>query len=440
MSPHHSGLTPLEQHIVEKWSQHKVVNLVVATQSLAQGVNLPFDVSIVSFLKQTNPATSKQEAVPVSSVMNMLGRAGRAGQVSDGLCLVAMPTIQGNQIITLNSAKRYFFRAHQASNDLLGLAKLLQVAADAQINDPDWLLRLDRMDFAQAQALVSFSLNAGLSGDQIQQGIRERLLLYPSIQDIIGTDELDNTIVALATNIEPLVRNILSISRDDRNLLDATTRTGMPIETIKFFLEALRDGYDPRNNSIDRVLVWADDVVYRALQLSSTRPWYSKLMGNIELERMMSVISLWRAGAPIEEIESEFRLSTNIRKNRIDVGRFLNHRISLIAQFWGTLAVCDEVLFPGNEIRRPFEPFPTFVREGVNSMLTLEWFNQLGGLDRVLAHRLSSITANENLPSDSRSLSRYIRRRISRWKDNSEMIPVNLGNRETAALRSILDE
>ena len=119
---------------------------------------------------------------------------------------------------------------------------------------------------------------------------------------------------------------------------------------------------------------------------------------------------------------------------------FLTIEIPLIAQFWGTLAVCDEVLFPGNEIRRPFEPFPTFVREGVNSMLTLEWFNQLGGLDRVLAHRLSSITANEKSPSDSRSLSRYIRRRISRWKDNSEMIPVNLGNRETAALRSILDE
>ena len=105
-----------------------------------------------------------------------------------------------------------------------------------KFNDPDWLLRLNRTDFAQAQALASFSLNAGLSGDQIQQGIWERLLLYPSIQDIIGTDELDNTIVALATNIEPLVRKILSISRDDRNLLDATTRTGMPIETIKFFL------------------------------------------------------------------------------------------------------------------------------------------------------------------------------------------------------------
>jgi len=440
VAPHHAGLTPLEQHIVEKWSLHKVVNLVVATQSLAQGVNLPFDMSIVSFLQQTNLATNEQENVSVSTVMNMLGRAGRAGQVSDGLCLVAMPTYQRDYLFTLNSAKRYFFRAHQASHDFLGLAKLLQVAADAQINDPDWLLRLDRMEFAQAQTLVSFSLNAGLAGDHIQQGIRERLLRYPSIQDLVRADELNNIIITLATSIEPLVSNILDASNGDNNLLGATARTGMPIEITRFFLDALRGDYDPRNDSIERALVWADDVVYRALQLASTRQWYSRLMGNIDLQRMMTIISLWRSGAPIAEIESEFRLSTNERRNRIDVGRFLNHRISLIAQFWGTLAVCDEILFPGNDVRRPFEPFPTFVREGVDSMLTLEWFNRLGGLDRVLAHSLSSITSNEGLPSDSRSLSLYIRRRINRWKDNSEIIPVDLGSQETAALRSILDE
>jgi len=440
VAPHHAGLTPLEQHTVEKWSLHKIINLVVATQSLAQGVNLPFDVSIVSFLKQTNLVTRQQENVPVSTVMNMLGRAGRAGQVSDGLCLVAMPTYQGNSLVTLNRAKRYFFRAHQASQDFLGLAKLLKAATDAQINDPDWLFQLDQIEFAQTQTLITFSLNAGMAGDQILQGIRERLLLYPSVQDLVGLEELDSVIVSLASDVEPLVRNIFEASNGDRNLIAVMARTGMPLEIIRFFLAALQSGFDPRNVSAEQTLVWADDVVSQALQLVSARQWYSGLMENIDLQRMMSSISLWRTGAPVVEIEREFRLSTQERKNRIDVGRFLNHKISLIAQFWGALAVCDEILFPGNEVRRPFEPFQTFVREGVNSTLTLEWLNRLGGLDRVLAHRLSSITPIENLPSDSRSLSNYIRRRINRWKDNSEIIPVDLNNQEVAALRSVLDE
>ena len=134
VAPHHSGLTPLEQHIVEKWSQHKVVNLVVATQSLAQGVNLPFDVSIVSFLKQTNPATSKQEAVPVSSVMKMIGALGaELGKCQMGFVWLQCRQSKEIKLLRLIVLKCYFFRAHQASNDLLGLAKLLQVAADAQI-------------------------------------------------------------------------------------------------------------------------------------------------------------------------------------------------------------------------------------------------------------------------------------------------------------------
>lgn len=440
VAPHHAGLTPLEQHIVEKWTRNKTVNLVVATQSLAQGVNLPFDVSIVSFLQQSNQITNRQESVPVSTVMNMLGRAGRAGQVSDGLCLIAIKSDRRSYVQTLNSAKTYFFRRHQPSRDLLGLAKLLQVASDAQISDPEWLNRLDHMDFSQIQTLVSFSLNAGLAGDQIQQGIKDRLLLFPSIQDLVGIAELDEIVVRLASDIEPMVHNIVDASSGDRDLLYVMSRTGMPIEIVRYSLNALRGDYDPRSTNLEQTLTWADETVNQALRLVSTKQWYSDLMQHIDLQRMMTVISLWRAGAHISNIENEFQLNNNERKNRIDVGKFLNHKISLIAQFWGILAVCDEILYPGTEIRRPFELFQTFVREGVNSTLTLEWLNRLGGLDRVLAHRLSNITSVENLPSDNRSLSQYIRRKINRWKDGSEVIPINLSTQEAGALRSILDE
>jgi hypothetical protein len=440
VAPHHAGLIPLEQHIVEKWARQKIVNLVVATQSLAQGVNLPFDMSIVSFLKQTNLVTGEQENVPVATVMNMLGRAGRAGQVSDGLCLVAMPTYQSDYLPTLNRAKRYFFRGHQASKEFLGLAKLLDAAKKAQIRDEDWLFRLDGIEFAQTQTLISFSLIAGLAGDQLQQGIRDRLLLYPSVQDLVGKKELEEVIVDLASDIEPLISNVLSVSNGDRNIVDAMARTGMPLEIIRFMLDALRGDFNPRNASAEQALTWADEIVSEALQLVSARPWYSSLMKGIDSQRMMAVISLWRSGAPIVELEREFQLSTNERKNRIETGKFLNHKISMIAQFWGTLAVCDEVLFPDGDLRRPLEPFQTFVREGVDSLLALEWFNQLGGVDRVLAHRLASITVNQNLPNNSRSLSRYIQRRINRWKDKSEIIPIELNNQETAALLSILDE
>ena len=440
VAPHHAGLTPLEQHIVEKWTRNKTINIVVATQSLAQGVNLPFDISIVSFLRQHNPGTQNQELVPISTMMNMLGRAGRAGQVTDGVCLIATRPAGNNLIQTLNNNRKYFFRPQRTSQDHLGLAKLLRVASHARINDPEWLLRLDQMDFSQSQTLVSFSLNAAMTGDQIQQGIRERLLLFPSIQDLIIAEDSDNTILALAASIEPLIQNIIEMSGINTNVLGVLSRTGMPFEIVNFFLEALSGVNDPRSLNPEQALVWADQVVMQALHFCAGRQWYSTLMGDIDLQRMMSVISLWRTGTPLAQIEQEFILNTQDRKNRINVGKFLNHKLSLIAQFWGTLAVCDEVLFPDADIRRPFEPFQTFVREGVNSMLTLEWLNKLGGLDRVLAHKLSTLTPVDNIPTDHRSLSRYIRRRINRWKAGTELIPIELNVQETGALRSILDE
>jgi hypothetical protein len=194
VAPHHAGLTALEQHIVEKWTREKIINLVVATPTLAQGVNLPFDLSIVSFLKRLNPATGQMENIPVPEIMNMLGRAGRAGQVSDGMCLVAVPSADGTDIKPLQSAKKYFFGVNQASRRLLGLANLLISSSHAKISSLEWLVELDGMKFDQAQTLVAFSLLAATEGGEIKKGISERLALYPSIQDLvdIDDDERDN--------------------------------------------------------------------------------------------------------------------------------------------------------------------------------------------------------------------------------------------------------
>ena len=77
IAPHHAGLTPLEQHLVEKWVRDGIVGTVVATPTLAQGVNLPFDLSVVSFTTRFDERKKSSEPLQESEIMNMLGRAGR---------------------------------------------------------------------------------------------------------------------------------------------------------------------------------------------------------------------------------------------------------------------------------------------------------------------------------------------------------------------------
>ncbi len=58
--PHHGGLTKLEQAIAEKWVLDYVVQTVVATSTLARGVNLPFDFSIVAYTSRSKEPLSKR--------------------------------------------------------------------------------------------------------------------------------------------------------------------------------------------------------------------------------------------------------------------------------------------------------------------------------------------------------------------------------------------
>lgn len=450
IAPHHAGLTALEQHIVEKWTRDKIINLVVATPTLAQGVNLPFDLSIVSFLKRINPATGGMERIPVPEIMNMLGRAGRAGQVSDGMCLIAIPSMDGTELKPLRSAKKYFFGHNQVSQTLLGLANLLISSSHARISSLAWLVELDGMKFDQAQALVAFSLLAATEETEIKKGLSERLALYPSIQDLvdIDNDENDNqekVIAQLTSTIEPMVRNILDQSRGDSDLIKALSKTGMPMEVLRYLLDVLREAdNDFRYSASQDILQWADDRIFESLQKCSSRIWQrsflSEINKNITLGELRTVISLWRSGAPLAEIEDKIMIGRNQKENRINIGKLINQKMSLVAQFWGALAVCDEITYP-DESRRPFELMQTFVREGVSSLPEFLWLNQIGGMDRVLAHRLAQLLPDEIAISDRQTISRFIRRRLNQWKSGEEIIPIEgFSTNEAGALRSILQE
>lgn len=73
--------------------------IAVATATLTEGVNLPFDMIFLPLLKRTrfNLATGKREEYPMSAAefRNLAGRAGRPGAAKgmEGLTLVALPVV-----------------------------------------------------------------------------------------------------------------------------------------------------------------------------------------------------------------------------------------------------------------------------------------------------------------------------------------------------------
>lgn len=96
---HHGELLPTERRLVETMFKRRDsgVNVLAATSTLAQGLNLPCDVVIIASSDRLDDNDAEEKArIPLMphEILNALGRAGRAGQAATGLSIV----IPGNPL------------------------------------------------------------------------------------------------------------------------------------------------------------------------------------------------------------------------------------------------------------------------------------------------------------------------------------------------------
>lgn len=86
---HHSLLLPEERKLHESLYRRKDgPNILVATSTISQGMNLPSEVVIISGDKRFNSDANKLEQLEAHELLNAAGRAGRAGENSQGIVLI----------------------------------------------------------------------------------------------------------------------------------------------------------------------------------------------------------------------------------------------------------------------------------------------------------------------------------------------------------------
>ena len=90
---HHGELLPDERRLVETLFRNKDsgLNVLAATSTLAQGLNLPCEVVILAGtdrLDDSDPEEKTRSPLMAHEILNALGRAGRAGQAATGLSIV----------------------------------------------------------------------------------------------------------------------------------------------------------------------------------------------------------------------------------------------------------------------------------------------------------------------------------------------------------------
>jgi superfamily II DNA/RNA helicase len=84
---HHGGLPDSLRKAIEQDFRQRKYRIIVATNTLAQGVNLPIRTVIIHSCRRYNQETNSQERIPARDYWNIAGRAGRAGEETEGLTI-----------------------------------------------------------------------------------------------------------------------------------------------------------------------------------------------------------------------------------------------------------------------------------------------------------------------------------------------------------------
>jgi len=93
---HHAGLSSNDRDTVEKLYLEGKIQVLVATATLAWGVNLPAHFVIVKGTEYFDGKTSRYVDYPLTDVLQMIGRAGRPGFDTEGVAVVMVEQSKKN--------------------------------------------------------------------------------------------------------------------------------------------------------------------------------------------------------------------------------------------------------------------------------------------------------------------------------------------------------
>ncbi|CAF0793697.1 unnamed protein product [Didymodactylos carnosus] len=96
---HHAGLKDRDRHVVEELFVNQRIQILVATSTLAWGVNFPAHLVIVKGTEYYDGKTHRYVDFPITDVLQMMGRAGRP-QFDD----------QGKAVIMVHDVKKNFYK------------------------------------------------------------------------------------------------------------------------------------------------------------------------------------------------------------------------------------------------------------------------------------------------------------------------------------------
>ena len=307
---HHSLLLREERMLHESlFRRPDGVEVLVATSTLAQGMNLPSELVIIAGDSRFDPAVDKMAQLEAHELLNAAGRAGRAGESSQGIVLVvASKVVEFDQDAGLIGAHWMTLQSIFSQSDQC-----------LDIDDPTTAL-LDRIQAgASEDSMPAYFVSRLPPADADGSDASLRNIVGRSLAAYQARQRDDAAWIEERIQAAFSARNKVQVPAGEEWLDKVSGLTGMSVAQLRE-ITAIFDSdaaYESTRSAIKALIDWLGD--HSEYVLEVFRPEnvhdlfggeFAKLSaaekGKYALPIIADLLDHWMQGAPLNEIEARY--------------------------------------------------------------------------------------------------------------------------------------
>lgn len=374
---HHGDLPQFVRELIETSIRNESIKLLICTNTLAEGVNLPIKTLVISTARRYSQNTGYLEPLEKRDLKNLMGRAGRAGKETKGIVIVVNPKDQPilSDVVAnrnLEDVKGFLYyvvrvienyitkKGTKLSNELLDQLK----EADYIDNSIIQLLAED-VSVENLETEINTLIENTLTFHQSDERLRTRLR------------ELFNL---RADRIRPVVEN---------GTIDLIKYTGIPLRSFNI-IEKLIDyntGFlsEVENPLDSRWLDFLFDILYKIEDFQTILPL------EINKESFIQALVVWMKGGWYHDIAESLKMTVD---NALVFIRFIeyglqNSATSIIKYIEVKRGSLDQ------DTSTTIINWPNYALYGIDEKVKLDLV-EINIPDRILVHNISNwIKENE---------------------------------------------
>jgi len=307
---HHSLLLREERLLHESlFKRADGIPVLFATSTLAQGMNLPSELVIIAGDSRFDPSVDKMAQLEAHELLNAAGRAGRAGENSQGVVLVVP-----SRVVEFDD------EAGLINQHWMTLQTIFSQSDQClDIDDPTTSL-LDRIhsgSFAESMPAYFISRLPPVDtdgGDKSLRAVVDKTFAAFRARQRGDKEWLESRIGAVFA-----ARNRSPIPAEDTWLDRVSGLTGMPVETLRQIAEIfdVEDTYQSAKHAVDALTGWLHTNPGKLVEIMRPENLdgffggeFEKLSdadkGRVALPVIKVFLEQWMLGKPLKELEAHY--------------------------------------------------------------------------------------------------------------------------------------